>query len=340
MIRTVSTVLLFTCLLLAEITWGAADEATPSPESLISRARLQQDIWTAGTPPMSMRADLQFSDTKGASVHGDYSFDWVSPSQWKEVIRIRNYERVRVGAIQGYWQSSTLSYRPEIIFRLDTMLHLKDALKLESKQTLAKVKRREKDGVRQFCSEVKWQLGTVRTLCFDQADGALASIEYPEGGLPNPPYFSRVEYSDFHSLAGKLVPYEIRALRDRKVIAAVKVLDISRNTVENPPPFSVPANAELWSDCDDMREAELINQVMPKYPDSAKTNHIQGRVVLYAVVETDGSLSHMALLEPAAPDLEAVAAKAVRQWRYKPAACGQSPIRVETRIEVIFSLEH
>jgi hypothetical protein len=37
-------------------------EEAGNPEALISRARLQEEIWTEGTPPMMMQAELQFSD--------------------------------------------------------------------------------------------------------------------------------------------------------------------------------------------------------------------------------------------------------------------------------------
>src|ERR1700690_1270492 len=123
-----------------KITWVTATEEAATPEALITLARLQQEIWTKGTPPMFMRAELQILDAKGAPVQGDYMFEWVSPSQWKESVRIGNYERLRVRDAKSYWQKSSLSYEPEIIFQLDKLLHLKEALKIEPKQTLAKIK--------------------------------------------------------------------------------------------------------------------------------------------------------------------------------------------------------
>jgi hypothetical protein len=45
-----SAVLIFTCLSLANAASRAVKEDTASPEALISRARLQEEIWTSGTP--------------------------------------------------------------------------------------------------------------------------------------------------------------------------------------------------------------------------------------------------------------------------------------------------
>jgi len=335
-----SNALILACLFLANAASRAAKEDTASPEALISQARLQEEIWTSGTPPMLMRAEVQVSDAKGALVPGDYTFNWVSPSQWIEEIRFGSYERLRVRDAKGYWQKSGLSYQPEIIFYLDTMLHLKDALKVGPKQTLGKVRNREKSGIRQQCTEVKWAAGTERIMCFDDANGALVNIEYPRGDSQNSPEISRIEYGAFNSVGGKLVPYEIRALKNLKVIAAVKVLEIAKITEENPALFNVPMNAEFWVQCDDMQEAELADRVQPRYPTSARANHEQGRVILYAVIEADGSLSHITIIHRSTPDLEAAAVEAIRHWHYKPAACGQTPIRVETSIATDFWVQH
>jgi TonB family protein len=245
-----------------------------------------------------------------------------------------------VREVKGYWQKSGLSFQPEIIFQLDALLHLKNVLKVGSKQNLGKIKNREKAGIRQKCTEVKWTKDVDRIMCFDETTGALLSIEYPRGGRQNAPEMSRVEYGAFKAVTGKLVPYEIRALKGGKVFAAVKVLEIAKVTEENPELFSAPLNGEFWAQCDDMQEAELVDKVQPRYPTSARVNREQGRVILYAVIEADGSLSHMAIIQRATPVLEAATIEAIRQWHYKPAACGQTPIRVETSISVDFWLDY
>jgi TonB family protein len=56
------------------------------------------------------------------------------------------------------------------------------------------------------------------------------------------------------------------------------------------------------------------------------------------VVEADGSLSHTKIIQRATPGLEEAAIEALRQWRYKPAACGQKPLRTETSIPIDFWL--
>lgn len=325
--------------LLAGSAWCAGKEEGASPEALISRARQQGEIWTDGTPPMRMRAEIQVLGSKEDLVPGSYTFVWFSPSRWREEIRFGGYERIRVGDSGGYWKSG-LEYQPESIFQLDMLLNLREVLKVGPKQTLGKTKNRDKNGVREKCTEVKWSSGTERTICLDEASGSLLSVDYPTRQYQNAPEISRIEYSTFKSVGEKLVPFEIRALRDRKPVAAVKVLEIEKITEAKEAMFDPPAQAEHWTRCSDMKEAELVDRVQPAYPASARTNREQGRVILYAVIEEDGSVSHMAIIQRATPALEAAAVQAVRHWHYNAAECGQSPIRIETSISVDFWLQY
>ena len=176
-------------------------------------------------------------------------------------------------------------------------------------------------------------------LCFDQSTGTLVSVEFPKLEHLNPPDISRIEYAAFHSIGDKSVPFEIRAFKNKKLIASIKILEITNTTENDPSLFSVPANAEFWAQCDEPQKAELLTRVSPSYPASARRRHEEGRVGFYAVIGTDGSLSHLTIIQPNSPELEAAAAEAIRQWRYKPAVCGSTPMRVQASIYTDFQLQ-
>jgi TonB family protein len=318
---------------------GASKEDSISPESLIAQARKLQEIWTDSTPPITMRTEIQVLDAKGKATSGQYVVTWLSSSRWREELEIANYKRVRVHDGKGYWQQSALAFQPQIIFQLDLLLDFKSVLKIGAKQVLGKVKSRDKDGVRQKCTEVKWATGTAHILCFDEATGNLLSVEYPRSENQNPPDISRMEYSAFNKVADKRIPFEARALRDRTVVLTAKVLDVTPLSEDNPALFVPPADSEFWPQCDELQNPELVNHVQPKYPTIARSNGEQGRVVFYAVIESDGTLSHLTLIRRATPTLESAAAEAIRQWHFKPAACGSTPIRVKTSLPVDFWLQ-
>jgi TonB family protein len=317
--------------------WSNGDANTA--EALVSRARQLQALWVDGTPRLRMRAGLQVVGAKGAVAHGQYIVDWVSPSRWREEIRSGSYSRVRVHNNKGHWQKSELTFQPEVIFELDQILQFEDLLRIGPEETFGKIRSHEKDGVRQSCVEVKWRRSTDRTLCFADATGNLVSVEYsmPEHG--NSLQISKIEFGDFHVVGQKRVPFEIRALRDGKNIIIATVLELAPVAEESGAGFAAPEGSEFWAKCDNMRQAKLETKVSPNYAASAVQNREQGRVIFYAVIEADGTVSHLAQIQKAGPALDAAAAEAIQQWRYEPAACGALPVRTETSIALDFWIE-
>jgi len=294
----------------------------------VRKARSLQ-VWDARTPPLRVKAELGVASVGGTTAQGNYTFNWVSPTEWREEIKFANYARLRVRDVKGYWQKSTLDFQPMLVYELSGMLHVKDVLRVRSVQTLGKGECREKDGVRQSCVAVNWAKATDRVLCFDESNGALIGIEYPQNDRQATPPISRIEFGAFRSVGGKLVPFEVRALKDGKAFATVKVLETTEVKEIDTALFNPPANAVLWPQCDDMQDAQPVERVRVDYSPVARMI-VAKRVILYAVVEEDGSLSHVTVIQGANPEMNTAAFEAYRRWRYKPAQCGQTPIRLET----------
>jgi len=84
--------------------------------------------------------------------------------------------------------------------------------------------------------------------------------------------------------------------------------------------------------------AAIVTQTRPEYPPQAMANHVQGEVVLHAVIDKEGKISEVQVLS--GDDLLAQSAiEAVRQWRYKPMLIDGEPKEVDTTITVTFSLQ-
>lgn len=106
----------------------------------------------------------------------------------------------------------------------------------------------------------------------------------------------------------------------------------SRNAV--PPPPKPAARIRIGGV---IEAARLIHQTMPAYPKIAQAAHVQGTVVLHAIIGKDGSITSLqyvsgpALLMKAAED-------AVATWRYQPLVLNGEHTEVETEISVVFTL--
>uniref|UniRef100_Q01TR5 TonB family protein n=1 Tax=Solibacter usitatus (strain Ellin6076) TaxID=234267 RepID=Q01TR5_SOLUE len=82
----------------------------------------------------------------------------------------------------------------------------------------------------------------------------------------------------------------------------------------------------------------VLSKVEPTYTPEAKAKNIQGAVLLYAVVNTEGQAQNIRVLKPLDPGLDTAAIAAVKQWKFKPGTKDGDPVNVEAQIEVHFQL--
>lgn len=78
--------------------------------------------------------------------------------------------------------------------------------------------------------------------------------------------------------------------------------------------------------------------VAPQYPVEAKQAHIQGAVILSAVIGKDGTVQNLKVVSSPSPLLSGAAVDAVQQWKYKPFLLNGNPVEVDTPITVNFTL--
>jgi protein TonB len=82
----------------------------------------------------------------------------------------------------------------------------------------------------------------------------------------------------------------------------------------------------------------LISQVKPAYPQSARDAGIEGIVHIQGIIAADGSLIGLRAVNNPNADLTNAAIEAAKQWRYRPALLNNEPIEVPTELEVEFKL--
>jgi TonB family protein len=110
-----------------------------------------------------------------------------------------------------------------------------------------------------------------------------------------------------------------------------------------PPPGVYPAygrppsaTAELAS----IVPPRLIQEVKPKYTSDAMRAKITGSVELSAIVETDGSVSSVAVFGSVDPwlGLDESALTAMKQWQFAPGTRNGEPVRTQVTVEMTFTL--
>jgi protein TonB len=89
----------------------------------------------------------------------------------------------------------------------------------------------------------------------------------------------------------------------------------------------------------DVKEPVQVTHVPPTYPEEARKNRIQGRVVLEAVIDRKGNVTTIGAIESPDPMLTEAAIQAVKKWTYKPATKNGKPVKVHLTVTVAFKLE-
>ena len=117
------------------------------------------------------------------------------------------------------------------------------------------------------------------------------------------------------------------------------ILGGSGNGPAPPPPAPVAAKPqpEIVRVGGDVRPPELLVHVDPVYPRIALNAHMQGVVVVDAVIDTDGNVVQAHVLKGPVL-LRQSALDAVMQWKYKPTLLNGQPVSLDMEVEVVYSI--
>lgn len=79
-----------------------------------------------------------------------------------------------------------------------------------------------------------------------------------------------------------------------------------------------------------------VRKVDPKYPPTLINEHVEGEVVLYAVIRQDGSVDSIQLVRGIDEQLDKNAMNALSQWKFRPATRQGEPVELEAIVHIPF----
>jgi TonB family protein len=79
-----------------------------------------------------------------------------------------------------------------------------------------------------------------------------------------------------------------------------------------------------------------LRKIDPKYPQDLIQEHVQGEVILYAVIRADGSVDSIQLVRSLDKLLDANAIQAFSQWKFHPATKDGQPVEIEAIVHIPF----
>ena len=85
----------------------------------------------------------------------------------------------------------------------------------------------------------------------------------------------------------------------------------------------------------------VVSEVKPEYTPEAKRAHIEGNVIVDAVVLADGRVGNVTVARSldSTFGLDQEAVKAAKQWTFKPGRKNGKPVAVRVSIELMFTLK-
>ena len=105
-----------------------------------------------------------------------------------------------------------------------------------------------------------------------------------------------------------------------------------------PPPPPAPVQRGPVRVGGQIKPPTLVHRVEPAYPPMAVSAHVQGIVILEAIVDTEGRVTDVKVLRSVNLMLDREAVAAVRQWRYSPVVLNGTAVPFVLSVSLSFSL--
>ena len=109
--------------------------------------------------------------------------------------------------------------------------------------------------------------------------------------------------------------------------------------VAPPPPAQIATTPKLVHVGGDVRPPALLQRVSPRYPPIARAGHVEGDVIVDAVIDEQGNVVQAHTISGPAL-LIGAALQAVSQWKYQPTILNGQPVSVAMHVTVEFRLQH
>ncbi len=83
-----------------------------------------------------------------------------------------------------------------------------------------------------------------------------------------------------------------------------------------------------------------ISKADPEYPEAAIKEHVDGEVVLYAIIRTNGSVDSIQVMRSLDPRLDKNAMIALAKWKFLPGRRAGVPVDIETVVHIPFEYKN
>jgi len=291
-------------------------------------------------PSFVMKANVQI-EQREKPIDGTYQLMWNGPEQWREEIVFPGYSEIQVGGKGTIWLQRSTDFMPLRIYNLHEALgfgsgvagagalHSGSLVRLgvTPEEKVGKTHGRKNHGDALTCTEIEDEEKFSAEICVSDRTGTL---------VRGSTYLDK----DLQPAGTKVFPRSLAFLDNGKAVASVAVTDFTTPAQMPAGAFNIPAGVAVTPGCMNPEPFQLFKRRNPEYPQSARTQRVQGTVALDALIGIDGVPRIRKVVDSPSPDLEKASLRSIRDWRYRPARCGGQPVEIETVLQVNYTLSH
>ena len=313
----------------------ARDPAANDPASISAQGQLQRwkeanALETDDSAPYYLRVNFELFDLDGKPVEKGTLERWAAPHRATTIISSPSVQRSSASPSQPLTRNSYL-----IDFLLDKLLrpvptveplHMFKMIELERKFGQASL----------HCVTASADSATLGSpnflVCCDPASEAIR--------IDGNSYATTFRNKEA-KFRGKPVAMELSiSFGPPKAIAGtvIELKGIEPNDTHLPPLDAHEPTPEHESLASGVTAGMKLRGDSPTYPYSAKNAHIQGTVLVAAVVSKQGTLNSLTVIASPSPSLSYAAVEALKTWTYKPYILNGNPTEVDTQVIINFYL--
>jgi TonB family protein len=164
------------------------------------------------------------------------------------------------------------------------------------------------------------------------------------------PNYSRADASDVPDEPARTTPPNFAALapdaKPEAIFARRRVYSMNVNMpnlnsatgswILNFSEMRTPPTGPQTNSAAEIAEPSPLRKVDPKYPPTLAAEHVEGEVILYAVIRRDGSVDSIQVVHGIDQQLDANAMRALAQWKFRPAERQGAPVDLEAIVHIPF----
>lgn len=313
----------------------------------MAKAEAETSLYAVGMAPWHLKASFQIEASAGrAADSGTIEEWWAGPIGRKVVFTSRSFSATDIRNKDGYFRTTGSAEVPYLVkvMEREIVQPLPDRALSESSDP--HLTRKKLGDIQLECiSLMKPEVRRAEsspflypTYCFRNTsqlvvsyDLGLQAITHTQWGTfrgRNVSIQTSLGFAGQTAISAHVDLLQGAALTEKDFEAGPEMTKLSA-LVDFGSVFSVDPNAG---------EGEFVSKTKPVYPALAKTAHMSGPVLIYAVVGTDGHVLSTEVLYSPYPVLGEAAVEAVRQWVWKRYLVNGEPVPRDATVQVNFHI--